>query len=133
MAVVTFDPFSFVVRYPEFKDVPASQLTAYFNDAGLYCDNTDASRIVNVAQRQSLLWMLTAHIASLGGAGGYGEVRPVGRVSHAEDGTTSTDLDYMKSTASSGPWYQQTQYGASYWQDTTSFRSFRYRARATQP
>ena len=79
MAVVAFDSFAFTIRYPEFQDVSSLQLSAYFVDAGLYCDNTDQSRIVNLTQRQSLLWMLTAHIAALSGCGGYGEVRPVGR------------------------------------------------------
>ena len=133
MAVVTFDAFGFIVRYPEFKDVPVLQLTAYFNDAGLYCDNTDASRIVNVIQRQSLLWMLTAHIAALSGCGGCGGIRPVGRVSSAEEGSVSSELDYMEATPGSGPWFNQTQYGAAFWQATVSFRGFRYKARQTQP
>ena len=101
---------------------------------GIYCDNTDASRVINVTQRQSLLWMLTAHIAVLSGAIDCGSsVRPVGRVSSAEEGSVSSELDYMGMTPGSGPWYNQTQYGASYWQATVNYRGFRYRARATQP
>ena len=133
MAVVAFDSFAFTIRYPEFQDVSSLQLSAYFVDAGLYCDNTDQSRIVNLTQRQSLLWMLTAHIAALSGCGGYGEVRPVGRVASAEDGSTKTELEYMAMASGSGPWFQQTQYGASFWQATASFRGFRYKARATIP
>ncbi len=133
MAVVAFDSFGFTVRYPEFKSVSSLQLTAYFVDAGLYCDNSDQSRIVNLTQRQSLLWMLTAHIAALSGATDCNNVRPVGRVSSAEEGSVKAGLDYMPASPGSGPWYQQTQYGASYWQATASFRGFRYKVRSTLP
>lgn len=134
MAVVTFSPTGFKIRYPEFSSLANAQLSACFDDASLYCDNTDASRVTNVTQRQSLLWMLTAHIAALSGLIDCGDgVRPVGRVSSAEEGSVSSELDYMSLTPGSGPWYQQTQYGAAYWQATAQYRGFRYRFRATLP
>jgi len=133
MAVVAFDSFGFTVRYPEFQEVSSLQLAAYFIDAGLYCDNSDQSRIVNLMQRQSLLWMMTAHIAFLSGAIDCNNVKPVGRVSSAEEGSVKAELEYMTLTAGSGPWFQQTQYGAAFWQATASFRGFRYKVRSTLP
>lgn len=133
MAIVTFDYFAFTIRYPEFQKVSSVQMNAYFNEAGLYCDNTDASRVVNVTQRTSLLWMLTAHIAALSGVIDCGIVRPVGRVSKASEGSVSSDLDYIEATQGSGAWYQQTQYGASFWTATAAFRGFRYKVRPTLP
>jgi hypothetical protein len=134
VAVVTFDPKGFKTRYPEFDGIENSRLTLCFNDAGLYLNNTDNSPVSNVARRTSLLWMLTAHIAFLGGyidCGNNGQPKPVGRVSSASEGSVSADLDYMQATPGSGAWFNQTQYGAAFWQATTSLRGFRYRARPT--
>lgn len=123
MAVVTFVPASFKVRYPEFIAVADASLSACFDDAGLYLDNTDASIVADVTRRTSLLWMLTAHIAKLGGFLD-GQVSPVGRVASAGEGSVSASFEYQ--VPGSAAWFAQTQYGAAFWQATTSLRSFRF-------
>lgn len=133
MTVVAFVPADFKVRYPEFATVPDARLSACFEDAGLYLSNTDASPVQNVTRRQSLLWMLTAHIAVLGGAlAADGRPLPVGRVSSAAEGSVNASFDYVPSTPGSGAWFNQTGYGASFWQATTSLRGFRYRPQPTR-
>lgn len=133
MAVVAFDPSGFLLRYPEFDGVSIARLGSFFNEAGLYCNNTDASKIMDLTQRKYLLWMVMAHIAYLSGAICADGVSPVGRISSGTEGSVSSELDYMEATPGSGPWFQQTQYGAAFWQATVCFRGFRYRPRQTVP
>ena len=131
MAVVVFDAAAFKVRYPVFASVDNGLLSACFDDAGLYLSNTDTSPVQNTTTRQSLLWMLTAHIAWLGGALQANQPLPVGRTSQAAEGSVSASFEYTTPTTGSGPWFQQTQWGASFWQATSNLRGFRYIARPT--
>lgn len=132
MAVVTFDPAAFKIRYPEFVAVSDGYLQGCFNEAGLYLSNTDCSVVQDIARRQMLLWMLTAHIAYLGGAlnpaGASGGPLPVGRTSSATEGSVSVSLEY--GVPGSAAWFSQSAWGAMFWQATLSLRSFRYRPRA---
>lgn len=128
MTVVVFDPFAFKQRYPEFNGVLNTTLQAYFNEATLYLSNKDTSPVQDVTRRTMLLNMLTAHIGYLGGAlTADGEPRPVGRVSQATEGSVSASFEY--GTPGTQEWFTQSQYGAAYWQATSSLRGFRYRAR----
>jgi hypothetical protein len=130
MAVVVFDPATFKVRYPEFVTVSDGYLTLCFDDATLYLSNEDNSPVQNITRRASLLNMLTAHIAYLGGAlSATGTPSPVGRVSSASEGSVSASLEYQ--VPGSAAWFAQSQYGAAFWQATTSLRGFRYIARPT--
>ena len=69
MAAVAFDYLGWSARYPELAAYVSLQLaTAYFNEAGLYCDNTVNSPVTDDSvggQRYMFLNMLTAHIAAL--------------------------------------------------------------------
>ena len=132
MSVVVFDPAGFVARYPEFECVSASLLNSFFNEAGMYCNNTDSSPVRDLTQRTYFLWLLTAHISALSGQPN-GLVKPVGRVSDVTEGSVDVSIDYLKMTPGSGPWFNQTQYGAAFWQASSSYRSFKYRVRQTVP
>lgn len=130
MAIVIFDPAAFKLAYPLFAAVDNSLLTNYFNIATMYLSNTDCSIVQDVNRRQTLLWLLTAHIAYLSGALNPGGVPGlVGRVSNATEGSVSVATEYPMSPNSA--WFLQTQWGAIFWQATLSLRSFRYRARPT--
>jgi len=134
MSVVVFDPVAFVARYPEFSAVTNPRMQACFNDAGLYLSNTDASPVQSIPRRTSLLWMLTAHILTIGGALSVdGKPLPVGRIDSGTEGSVTVGLKYTDPTPGSGAWFNQTQYGASFWQATTALRGFRYFARPTVP
>jgi hypothetical protein len=133
MAVVTFVPADFKARYPVFASVSDALLTACFDESGLYLSNSDASPVQDVTRRRTLLWMLTAHIAYLGGAlAADGRPQPVGRISSAAEGSVSASMDYVTATPGSGAWFNQTQWGASFFQATTSLRGFRYIANPTR-
>lgn len=117
--VVTFDPAAFKLRYPEFATVGDSLLGMYFDEAGLYLNNTPCSVVQDLARRTTLLYMLTAHIAGLSVAS------LVGRISNATEGSVSVTAD-MGPVTNSQAWYLQTKYGASYWNATRPYRTARY-------
>lgn len=124
--VVTFDPAAFVARYPEFQAVSTLLLGDYFAEATLYLDNSPCSRVRDVAQRTLLLYMLTAHIASLySGANGQPPSPLVGRINSASEGSVSVGTD-MGAVPFTATWFMQTKYGASFWQATAQYRTMRY-------
>lgn len=128
MAIATFDYSAWSARYPDLAaNVPESLASLYFSEAGLYLDNSDCSPVQDIGQRTMLLYMLVAHIAYLnlpetsGGNGGG----MVGRVSSASRGSVSVGSE-MPSQPGSAAWFNQTQYGASFWQATAWLRTARY-------
>jgi hypothetical protein len=127
MAIVSFDPTAFKIRYPAFAGVADAMLTACFNDAGFYLSNSDGSPVQDVGRRERLLWMVTAHIAYLGGAlSADGLPRPVGIMTSATEGSVSIGIAAPTATPGSGEWFKQTQWGAQFWQATTALRGFRW-------
>lgn len=127
MPAVVFDPAAFKARYPEFAAVADPTLAACFDEAGLYLSNSDNSPVQNLTRRATLLNMLTAHVAYIGGMlSADGMPRPVGRVSQASEGSVSAAFEGVPPTPGSGAWFQQSQYGAAFWQATSSLRGMRY-------
>ena len=127
MPAVVFDPAAFKARYPEFAAVADATLAACFTEAGLYLSNADNSPVQNLTRRATLFNMLTAHVAYLGGLlSADGMPRPVGRVSQASEGSVSAAFEGVPPTPGSGAWFQQSQYGAAFWQATSSLRGMRY-------
>ena len=125
MSAVVFDPAAFKARYPEFAAVADPTLAACFDEAGLYLSNADNSPVQNLTRRATLFNMLTAHVAYLGGLlSADGMPRPVGRVSQASEGSVSAAFEGPP--PGSAQWFQQSQYGASFWQATSSLRGMRY-------
>lgn len=125
MPSVVFNATAFKARYPEFTAISDARLGVFFGEAGLYLSNADNSPVQNIDRRATLLNMLTAHIAYLGGAlSADGLPKPVGRVSQATEGSVSASLEYL--TPGTHAWFTQTQYGAAFWQATSSLRGMRY-------
>lgn len=126
MSVVTFDYDTWIARYPEFQNIGAKLAGLYFNEATLHVDNNGSSVITDAGQLELLLMMATAHIAQLNSGSTDLEKSPlVGRINNASEGSVSvqTDSQYPPGSAQ---WWQQTQYGASFWAATSRFRSFQY-------
>jgi hypothetical protein len=135
VAVAVFNLADFLTRYPEFTAVNPAKLAAYFADAGiLYLNNTDCGLVRNIPKRTLLLYMLTAHQSFLSGdLTADGQPKPVGRVSQAAEGSVSATFEGVPPTPGTGAWFQQSQYGAAFWQATSSLRGMRYLARPTNP
>lgn len=131
MTIVAFDSVKFKTRYPEFASVSDAKLSLCFDEAGMYLSNKDNSPVQDLTQRATLLNMLTAHIAFIGGSlSASGAANPVGRTSSATEGSVSASLEYLP--VGTHAWFTQTQYGAEFWQATSSLRGFRYRSQPTR-
>jgi hypothetical protein len=127
--VVTFSYADWSARYPELASyVSSATAQLYFNEAGLYCDNTPTSLITNTSQggeRELLLNMVTAHIAALNAPlNGQPSSPIVGRISGATQGSVSVQTDYQ--VPGTAAWFAQTKYGAAFYQATTKYRSMLY-------
>ena len=133
MAVVAFDLAGFRARYPEFTAVADPLLGAYFSEATIYLNNTDTSVVTDINVRSLLLNMLTAHIAALNsGVSGQAPSALVGRISQASEGSVSVSAD-MGPPSGTSAWFNQTRYGASFWQAAAPYRAFRYLPGASYP
>lgn len=130
-----WNPGIFLARYPEFTaayNANQAKFASYFIEAGLYLSNCPTSIVQDVNTRLMLLNMLVAHISYMGGdLSADGQTRPVGRVSAAGEGSVNATFDYTPATPGSGPWFNQSQYGAAFWQATSSYRGMRYSSRRT--
>lgn len=134
MAVVVLDPAKFKAAFPEFVDVPDARLSVLFALVGsTIIDNTDASPVRDAGERESLMFLLLAHMLVLygtgplaGGTGGTGPTGAVGRVSAATEGSVSSSMEYHAAATAGEAWFNQTQYGAMYWVMTAKWRSMRY-------
>ena len=137
--IVTFgsaDIAAFVVLYPEFAGFVTAgaspQLSNAFNLATLVLNNTCDSRVRDVYQRQTLLWLLLAHIAFLtyGTNDGAGNVQPppgiVGRINTATEGSVSVGAEFGGNGGPTQDWYTSSRYGAQYWVMTSQYRTALY-------
>ena len=126
MAAVIFDLPAFRARYPEFSGVGDGLIAACFSEATLYCINDDTSVVTDVSIRAMLLNMLTAHICALNfGVNGHAASDIVGRISDASEGSVRVSSEYAV-PAGSRVWFDQTKYGAAYWQASSRFRAAIY-------
>lgn len=129
-ASATFVPADWKLRYPEFATVDNALAQLYFNEATLYCANR-LNPVQTVPVLTQLLYMLTAHIAAINAPttpAGANPMTPPGRISSASEGSVSTQFDFQAGPPGSQAWYNQTKYGAAYWQAALPYRLFRYRA-----
>jgi hypothetical protein len=134
--IAVWNPGIFLAMFPEFTDsynANPARYEAIFNyRAPRFLNNDTTSPVCDVQKRLGLLNMLVAHIAYLNGAlSADGQTRPVGRVSDGAEGSVSASFDYAPATQNNGQWFNQSQYGAEFWQATSSLRGFRYSPRPT--
>lgn len=132
--VVVFEPTVFQAKYPEFAGINAGLLQDDFNLATLHLNNSCQSRVRDANVRQTLLGLLTAHIAILLQGTNTGGMNPIitpplgviGRVSNASEGSVSVAAQLDGSGNPSQAWYTQTKYGFMYWQATAKWRQAVY-------
>ena len=125
--VATYSSTVFAARYPEFASISTTTAPEYFIEAGLYLNNTGLSPVQDAATQLMLMNMLTAHLAELYDASSArGSQALVGRISDASEGTVKVTTDKMTASPGVAAWFQQTKYGASFWQATLRYRSLRF-------
>lgn len=125
MSVVIFDVAKFRTLYPLIK-LSDVELEYCFAKAELLLNNSKRNLICDLKKREILLYILTAHFATLQDRINNGN-DAVGRVSSASEGSVSVSLDYPQGNGSAfKAWLDQTQYGAEYWVMTAQYRTMRY-------
>jgi hypothetical protein len=126
----TFNFAQWQAQFPALAYVPESTATAWWTVAGeVYLNNSGGSPVCSVPLQAQLLNLLTAHLCQLfvpNPASGTG-TQPglVGRISSASEGSVSVSAEYAAGTLANASWYVQTQAGASYWEATKVYRTFR--------
>ena len=125
--IITFNYPAWLAMFPEFTQINAAQATMYFNLATQYCRNDGSGPVQDTNTQTNLLNLMTAHIAKLMGPEKSGG-RPssiVGHITNASEGSVSvaTENNYPPGTSQ---WFQQTSYGAAFWQASSVFRTMRY-------
>jgi len=120
--VVVFDFATFAARYPEFASLDPALALLYFGEATIILNNTGSSQVSDLAQRASLLNMLTAHIARLASMAATGGV-VFGRITSASEGSVSVTAEAIQGIPA---WYAQTAYELAYYNATQAYRSARW-------
>lgn len=124
---VVFSAAEFAGQFPSFSTVPPVALQNNFNIAALQLQNSAASIVQDAPTRQYFLYLLTAHItALLNGVNGQPPTGLVGRISNATQGSVSVTAEWAASMSNSAAYYNQTPWGATYWQSTVAYRTARY-------
>lgn len=111
---VTLDADEFKALYPDMSDTAEDVIEAYFSAACLLLDNTSRSRVKDLEERKTLLYLLTRHIAELAGRGNG----LVGMLTSASQGSVSVSVNAL----ADANWYDQTQWGAIYRRATNKYR-----------
>lgn len=137
---ITFNYAQWVAAFPTFKNVSEALAQSFWDRATLMFN--DCGWPGSLPKARMFLNLLTCHIAWLnaprdasGNPASTGMPAPatVGRVSSANQGSVSVQLDMGDATAGSPsqPWYMQTTWGAEYWAGTAPFRTAKYAADPT--
>ncbi len=150
---VTFDYLWFQRRYPTIAEwCDPDMVQGYFDLACVFCDNSDAggatpawgpndllvfdyfgypgtrwqgSPVTDIATRQNLLGLLTAHIATLfAPLNGVPSPTLFGRISSATEGSVSVSMDIPMIPGAE--WFALTKFGFMFWAATARYRTFRY-------
>lgn len=124
---VQFNYAQWVMRYPEFADsVDQGLAQLYFDEATVYHRNDGGGPVTDATAQLVYLNQLTAHIAKLNAPTPAGEdAAPlVGRITSASQGAVNVSVENQYPPGSP-QWFQQTKYGAAYWQATALLRTFR--------
>ena len=123
MGVVVFNPDTFREIYPQFVDTPNAVLDWWFAQAETLLNNTDCSIVKDLGERERLLMLLMRHLAALDERAEQGGL--VGRIASATEGSVSVSAE-MPASSAGAAWYNQTPFGASFWQLTSKYRRFKY-------
>jgi hypothetical protein len=133
--VVQFDYARWSLRYPQFAPTgatPVSEALAqeYFYDATMYLDNSCNSPVCDASiggERERLLYLMTAHLALINGAGSPAGAPTPGRVNNKSVGPVSVGYGGLDGLPANAAWFAQTGPGLAFWQATAQYRTFQYR------
>jgi hypothetical protein len=129
--VVPFVYPDWATAYPQFANVTEAQVVGVsLTLAQQYHVNDGHGPINDPLVQTQALWLAVAHVTQLMfGSTNQPNSPLVGRVASAGQGSVNVNADY-KSTLSS-QWWDQTVYGAAYWQIIKGYSMGFYRAKVT--
>ncbi len=122
MSVAVFNYAQWAAMYPVLAETVTQPMAeGYFAQSTMILSNGEGSPVTDATQRLALYNLLVAHIATLNSAtrGGL-----VGRISSATQGSVTVQTEYAG--PANAAWFNQTPYGAQYWQMTVQYRSATY-------
>lgn len=119
---VSFVYADWIAAFPQFTSIPQGTVTGIILPiAQLYLRNDGGGPVCDAATQTALLNLIVAHVAQLlWGVNGQPPSPVVGRLSSATEGSVSVATEFPM-TANSA-WFQQTPFGAAFWQATAAFR-----------
>ena len=126
----TFSYAGWIAQYPEFTNsVVTAQAQGYYARALLVPlgFRVALSTRLGTANQLAVLNMLVAHIAKLNAPlNGEGPSDLVGRIDSATEGAVSVSADMGGNQPMAAAWFNQTRYGAEFWNATAAYRTMRY-------
>lgn len=128
---VEFVYAEWIVAYPQFTNIDQNIITgAALPLAEVYWRNDGTGLATSYQTQKTILWLAVAHIAQLMygqmGANGPQPGGLVGRVNSATEGSVSVSTADFPDQSPSAAWWNQTPYGAAFWQATSPYRTMRY-------
>lgn len=123
---VCFNYTNWATLFPQFSNVTESQVTSVVLPlAEQYCRNDGGGPVTKYAIQVNLLNLMVAHICQLFFGSTTQPLSPlVGRIGNAAEGTVSVQTEFPMHSNSA--WFQQTPYGAAFWQAIAPYRTMRY-------
>jgi hypothetical protein len=129
---VVFEYQSWAFLFPELAtSVSPGQAAGYFARAELIVGNSSRSRIQDIPTRTMILYLATAHIATMNATvNGQAPSQLVGRISSATEGSVSVSTE-MNAPGSAG-WWATSRYGYEAYSAMAPYRTFHYAAHPTR-
>lgn len=124
--VAVFDYPTWALTFPQFSNLSSVQVSDFILPiAQGYVRNDGGGPVSNVQQQSVLLNLMVAHVAQLLFGSTTQPLSPlVGRITDATQGSVSVSADMPEEPGAA--WFQQTTYGAMFWQLSLPYRTFRY-------
>jgi len=127
---VVFNYDQFISQFPAFAGANTDVLESCWAYAGIIFRNDATSPEQDLPTRAYLLYLLTAHIATIfagpGAGGGFNATGMVGRINSKSVNGVSVSADGFPGVTGTQAWYLTTQYGAMYWRATAAYRTMHY-------
>jgi len=123
---ITFNYAVWAQGFPQFATLTQDQVVGVILPiAEIYNRNDGGGPVSSAAIQTQLLNLMVAHVAQLlFGVNGEAPSSLVGRISGATEGSVSVQTEFPQNQNSA--WFNQTPFGAAWWQATAPYRTMRY-------
>lgn len=119
--IIAFNYDEFILAYTEFNTLSEPVLQNYFDVATGILSPVVGEVVCDANKLKNMLYLLTAHIGFLFNRG----AGTVGALSSATEGSVSASFSQILQNINAS-WFNQTQYGALFWQLARPYMLGRY-------